>query len=489
MNLKEYFTKKNIIIFSSLFIIIIIITLYFLKYNNSQIKVLAKVGSKVITPDDFLLNYEFGFPHLKIGNTPIERKKNYLQFMINEYLLALDAESKELNLTPDVKFQTERIRKELLLESIIDNDIKKNIKVNSDEIKEAINKSKVSFKFFFWPETDLNNALIIKEMFEKNGIDETFKKLSGKKSDFHFDFSKYISDYKSWMDIPEETFLAIKDLPVNQFSDPIKIDDLYFIFQVQDIRREAVGNEEYLSKAPTFQKILFNAKLQDRVTDYVDKLVTPKNVRTKARVFNVWADAIIDWYNSVNKNSQSFSDWTNSNLNIPSVQKYIFYQDSILINFNGGSFTLGEFQKHYYMDKISEEYQTKKQFKNHLNFLVGMSIRDYFMELEAEEKEYDKTPWFEHQFMKWTSKFAFEEMMNNYVVQNSQENIKVKEKINLDLDLLKKKYDIYINSEMLDTLTINESQKSKGSSFQLMKAGVNRLAEPIVDGHWKSITN
>ncbi|MBK7106951.1 MAG: hypothetical protein IPH62_16890 [Ignavibacteriae bacterium] len=489
MNKKKYFSKKNILIFTSLIVITFIVIFYFFNFNNSKIKVLAKVGTKVITLEDFLLNYEFGFPHLKIGNTTIERKKNYLQFMINEYLLALDAESKQLNLSPDVQFQTERIKKELLLESVIDNDIKKNIKVNPDEIKDAINKSKVSFKFFFWPETDFNNAIIIKEMFEKNGIDETFKKLSGKKSDFHFDYSKYISDYKSWLDIPEETFLAIKDLPVNKFSDPIKIDDLYFIFQVQDIRREAVRNEEYLSKAPTFQKILFNAKLQDGVIDYVDKLVTPKNVRTKARVFNIFADAIIDWHNSKDKNSQSFSNWIKANADNPIVQKYFTYQDSILINYNGGSFTLGEFQKYYYFDKISEEYQTRKQFKNHLNFLIGMSVRDYFMELDAMEKGYDNSPWFEHQFMKWTSKFAFEEIFKNYVAQNTSSNSNIKEKINVDLNLLKSKYDIYINSEMLDTVKVNETQKSKGGAFQLMKSGVNRLAEPIVDGYWKSISN
>ncbi|MBK8946190.1 MAG: hypothetical protein IPM32_13115 [Ignavibacteriae bacterium] len=431
------------------------------------------------------MNFEFGFPHLKIGKTIQEQKKNYLQLMINEYLFALDAESKNLSLSPEVKYQTEKIRRELLLESIIENDVKKNIKVSKQEINEAINKSKVSFKFFFWPENDFNNAVIIKEMFEENGIEGTFRKLSTIKSDFHFDFTKYISDYKSWIDIPEETFNAIKDLPVNKFSDPIFIDNMFYIFQMLDIRREAIRNEEYLSKAPSFQKVLYNSKLQDGVSKYVDKLMTPKNIKTKAHVFNIWAEAIIDWHNSQNKNTQNYFEWTKSNLKYPSVQKYLFYKDSTLVSYNEGNFTLGEFEKYFYWDKISDEFETKKQFKNHLNFLLGISIRDYFMQLEAENKNYDELLWFEHQFMKWTSKFAFEEIMKNYVAENS--NVNIKEKINNDLNLLKSKYDIYINYEMLDTLQINSSQKSKGSSLQLMKVGFNRLAEPIVDGYWNSI--
>ena len=488
MSFNKYLTKKNISIFLGLVLAIVTVFLFF-RNNSNDLPVLARVGQKIITPNDFLLNYEFGFPHLKIGSTLNERKRNYLQFMINEYLFASDAESKNLNLSPEVKYQTEQIRRELLLESIINNDIKNKIKVNPEEIKEAINKSKVSFKFFFWPETDFENAMIIKKMFEQNGIDDTFKKLSGKKSDFHFDYSKYVSDYKTWQDIPEETFKAIKDLKVNEFSNPIKIDDVYYVFQVQDIRRETLRNEEYLSQAPTFQKIIFNSKLQDSVASYVDKLMTPKNIRTKARVFNVFADAVIDWYNSPNKSSQNFYEWSKSALNYPSVQKYIFYRDSVFINYNGGSFTLAEFEKSFFMNNIAKEFNTKIEFKKHLNFLVGQSMRDYFLEKEAEEKNYDETPWFEHEYMKWTSKFAFEELMQKYNDEKLPSDKNLKEIINDDLAQLKSKYNIYVNYAMLDTLKVDETAKAKGISIQLMKLGVNRLAEPIVDGYWKSLTN
>jgi len=478
--------KKNYI-FSSLFLIVLILIIVFFYKAESKEMILAKIEDKVITQKDFLLNYEFGLPHLKIGKSPLERKKNYLQFMINEYLLALDAEAKGLDNTLAVKYQTEKIKKELLLESIIENDIKPKVDINLEEIKEAINKSKVSFKFFFWPEKDLRNALIIKEMFEKNGIEETFKKLSDKQSDTHFDISQYITDYLSWLDIPEETFDAIKDLPANQFSDPIKIDDLYFIFQVQDIRRESITTSEYLDKTPTFRKILYSGKLQDEVVMYVDNLVTPKDIKTKSKVFNAFTDAVIDWYRDEDKGSLDFSDWVNAHPEVTSAQKFYKYQDSVLITYQGGEFTLGEFQSHYYFDRISEEYQTKNQFKNHLNVLIALSMRDYFILIEAKKKEYDRTPWFEHEFIKWTSKFAFEEQLRRYMSGDSSESISVKDRINKDLDLLKTKYQITIDHTMLDTLRVNETEKSNQSFIQLMKGGIDRLAEPIVDGHWESI--
>jgi len=487
MNFRKSTTNKKVIVIIIFLIVIVIAVLLIPQFSNSKPEIIAKVGDRIITKEDFILNYEFGLPHLKIGKTQEERKKNYLQFMINEYLLAFDAEEKGLDNTPEVKYQIERTKRELLLESIINNDIKPKIKVSMDEIKDAINKSKVTFKFFYWPEKDLRNAQIIKKMFEENGIEETFKKLSGKKSDFHFDISKYTTDYITWLDIPKETLEAIKDLPALQFSDPVKIDDMYYIFQIQDIRRESITENEYLNKAPTFRKVLFNQKLKDEVDKYVDKLMTPKNVKVKTKVFNVFADVVIDWYRSKKEGALSFDDWVEIHKDTASVKKFIEYQDSVFITYNGGSFTLGKFKEYFYYRKVKGPYQTSKQFKNHINTILMMSIRDYFMEQEALEKGYDQTPEFKHELMKWSSKFAFEENLSQFMMQGASDSVKVKDRINMRLDSLRMKYSVVIDSTMLDTLKVNETEKSKQSFVQLMKGGVNSLAEPIVDGHWKSI--
>ncbi len=63
----------------------------------------------------------------------------------------------------------------------------------------------------------------------------------------------------------------------------------------------------------------------------------------------------------------------------------------------------------------------------------------------------------------------------------------MKNKINTKLDSFRLRYPVVINIKMLDTLKVNETGKSKQSFVQLMKGGVNRLAEPIVEGHWISI--
>ena len=92
-----------------------------------------------------------------------------------------------------------------------------------------------------------------------------------------------------------------------------------------------------------------------------------------------------------------------------------------------------------------------------------MSIRDYFMEKEALQKGYDQTPEFKHELMKWSSKFAFEENLSRFMQKGVGDSVKVKDRINMRLDSLKLKYPVVINYTILDTLKVNETEKSKQS--------------------------
>lgn len=487
MNSQNIGKIKYPIILGIVLLVCAIIVVLLINRNDAENIVLVKIEDKIITQKDFLLNYEFGFPHLKIGKTVQEKKRNYLQFMINEHLLAIEAESKGLDSSPEILYQTKKVRNELLLESIIENDIKPNISISQEEIEEAINKAKVSFKIFYWPEDDYENAVIIKEMFEEKGIDETFRQLSGKKSDFHFDISKYITDYLSWLDIPEESFEAIKNLPVNEISDPVKIGNKYFLFQVQDIRRSTVTSSEYLDKSPTFRKILFNVKLQDELVEYMDNFLTPKNIVTKINPFQIFAAVVIDWVRSDERKLRNFDEWVDLNKNKTSVRDFITYQDSLFISYNDGSFTLNEFLIHFDFDRLKEEFQTKSQYMQYLNGILALAIRDYFLTSRAEMKGYDSSSWFKHELTKWKTKFVFEDQFSRYASQNKFDSINITDKINNDLDSLKIKYNVFIDREILDTLSVRETAKSKKVHIQLLKTGVERLAEPIVDGNWKAL--
>ena len=220
----------------------------------------------------------------------------------------------------------------------------------------------------------------------------------------------------------------------------------------------------------------------------MDNFLTPKNIVTKINPFQIFAAVVIDWARSDESKKMNFYDWVDLNKNKMSVRAFTNYQDSIFILYSDGSFTLSEFLIHFDFDKLKREFQTKSQYMKYLNSILAISIRDYFLTTRAESKGYSSSSWFKHELSKWKTKFIFEDQFSRYASQSLSDSINVTDKINNDLDSLKIKYNVFIDTKMLDTLSVRETEKSKKVHIQLMKTGVERLAEPIVDGNWKAVS-
>ena len=105
--------------------------------------VVAKIGNLEITAREFRDNYEVGFAHLKTGPDP---KEAYLEYMINEKLLALKGYQLDLDQSRYVKNNERRLLNELMIESQLDREVKSKIKITREVIRDEINKSKVTFK-------------------------------------------------------------------------------------------------------------------------------------------------------------------------------------------------------------------------------------------------------------------------------------------------------------------------------------------------------
>jgi hypothetical protein len=137
--LKQYIA----ILFVSLFSFSMIENIYAEDNKESKKNVVAKVNNISIDAEEFKLNYEFGFPHLKVGKTLEEKKNSYLNFMINEKILALEAEQIGLLNSNDFIESMKKIEKGILLQQFVNKEIKEKIDVTFEEASEYLNKSKV----------------------------------------------------------------------------------------------------------------------------------------------------------------------------------------------------------------------------------------------------------------------------------------------------------------------------------------------------------
>lgn len=492
------------------------------KFAPKKEVILARMGNEVITVNDFRNNYEMGFGHLKTGEN---RKKTYLNFMINEKLLAMEGQKLGFDKKKRIIESSKALEKELLIEALIETKVKNKINITENEIKEAINKSKVSFKFRYWFEISLERAKIVAEEMKARGYADVVDEILLNNPESFVDPKYLETDYLNYLQVSPEVLNAIKDLPYGEISNPVEINGKYYIFQVMDIRRNSVTESEYMSKAPTYKQIIFYRKLENMLVEYGTKLLDSKSIVTKRNAFNLLADALFEWSHINLKKRPDFFEWIyRGNANNPAANDLYENLNIPFMIYKDGEISIEKFIRQFDTNKFRRVFENKKDLIEYLHSNVAQIIRDYFLVKEAEKNELNNHPKVKKELALWRDKWIYSEMrkdlfkniaisddevrdfysrkINKYrnkkseipdlsaiYIQVKKDAIleKIYQVLNDKIESLRNKYRIEINETILDTIRVTDFEKSRWASMQIMKSGTNRPAYPVVDPVWSIV--
>lgn len=489
----------------SILYILILITafaagFYFVNDNESGSNVIASFndGEFVITTDEFKSNYEFGYPHLKKGNSTEERKENYLNYLLKEKLLAYYGYQKGFNKNPEVVNKVSKLKNELLIEQLIKEKIEPRVIVTQEEINDFINKSKVSFKFKLWAEPEYERAQMVKQAMDESGFEDVTNQIIRFNPEFNIPSEYLETDYLTWENISPGLLNAIKDLPAGNVSEPIFINGIWLLVKVEDIRRTAVTENEYYNRAPTVKKQLFHAKLQSEIINFVDSLITPQKVVTDGKVFRKFADEIFKWLKDTSYVSISFKDYlqkTNPH-----------HLNETITSFTDGNISVKEMISLLSWNKLKMEYPDIKSIRNDLYILSGLAVRDHFLQNESEKYNLNESDALNDELKLWEDKWVYEEARKEItrglqITKNDLDNAgkevfggsnkirlakisKAAELMNAKIDSLKAAGNTAVNRELLKSVEVTDFNKSRWASIQLFKGGTGRQAVPVVDPAW-----
>lgn len=490
------------------------------KKQNTEQAVVARVGNSVITVSDFRRNYEFGLPNLKTGP---DRKLSYLNYMIKERILALEGEKLGLDKSPRVKRLEKDLLDELLVEELFKKEVNEKIKISQQEIRDAITKSKVSWKLRYWVEPSRDYAERISKAMRERGYSAVVSDILKRNPEVQLKPENLETDYLTWLDVPPELLNAIKDLPRGEISDPIEMNGVYFVFQITDIRQKGITEDELLTKAPRFKKILYYRKLFAKAKKYVSDYMTPKNVVTKGKAFKLLADAMAEWKKKEKgKRKDFYQSVAAANKTEPSLLKLKQNLSETLVTFSGGAWTVEDFIRQFDAEAFVGKSKEKDHFRQELSQEIAIKVRNYFFVKEAKNKGLQKSPDVVKSLEEWRKKWVYEEMrkssLSNLHITDGQaksyfEKFKDKYKIRWDdkptynsfkneakrdaylnyarlilqkkVDSLKTYFPVVINRAVLDTIKVTDSAKSHWMSLQVFKQSSNRLAVPIIDPAWE----
>ena len=494
-----------------IFIVLSVLLIVSCDSNNSSSRediVVATIGSEQITVADFRRNYEFGMPHLK--REP-NRKLSYLNYMINEKILSLEGYKRGFETTKRVKKLEKKLLDELLVEELFIKNVNSKIVIPPEEVKEAILKSQVSWKMNFWFEKSEEQAYFIKDEISKNGFENTLKTIFNHNPEVKLKSEDFVTDYITWLEIAPEIMNEIKDLAINEISEPIKLAHGYFVFQIKDIRREPISEYDIQDKYERFRQILYYKKLKEEASNYIVSVMGPKNVVTNGKTLFELTKAYLDWKkNSSERNFQNFILENNSNI-----------LSKKLVTFNQEVWKVSDFIDKFDPQKIDTSSSNVKKIGSEISQQIALQVRDYNLIKLALDSDLDKEENVQKQLGIWRDKWVYDETRKYYlkdIILSDDETKNYFEKnitsfqINVNdppkyeefkntakkfayihragnllkknIDSLKIEYSVSINNAVLDTIQTIDSKKSRWQSLQVFKRSSNRLAFPIVDPAW-----
>ena len=481
--------------------------------------VVARIGEEVITASEFRSNYEFGMPFLKKGPDP---KAAYLDYMIREKILAAEGYRLGFDRNAEVLENEKELVPELLMEELFEHEIKAKITVSPEEVREAITKSKVRWKFRYWFEPNLADARRIQAAMREAGYARVVAELLDSNPELKLKPENFETGYVTWMDIDPDILEAIKDLPAGEISDPILINGTWVIFQITDIQRESFTENAYLEAAESMRQTLFYRKAQAAVRRYVDQLMTPLNVRTKGEAFRMLADAVAEWRQQPQKGGGDFLAAVKAagpdNGQLFRLQQNL---DQTLTLFEGGRWSVADFLERYDPAALKSDPQDLQALRSELNQRLAITLRDEFLGAEARRLKLHRSARLQRTLGQWRDKWVYDQSRRHFLrdlkldstavrhwfEQNSRRYQLYKDKkpewndfreearrdawidaarvaLSREATELQSRYRVTINKAVLDTISVTTSEASKWMSVQLFKSGSERMAVPIADPAW-----
>ena len=479
----------------------------------------ARVGDRIITASEFRSNYEFGMPFLKKGADP---KAAYLDYMIQEKLLALEGYRLGFDRNPRVRENEAALMRELLIEELFNHEIRRKITVTPEEIREGITKAMVSWKFRYWFEPNHADALAIRAAMQEDGYAQVVTELLESNPEIRLAPANFESGYLTWMEIDPAILEAIKDLPVGEISEPLLLNGVWVIFQITDIRRESFTENAYREGAESMQQTLFYRKAQTAVRRYIDSLMTPLNVRTKAEAFRLLADALAEWTAlSPADRGSPLEAAAAAGPERPRLRALNDHLDETLTRFKGGRWSIGDFLQRFDPASIRASAGDSQAFRNALNHRLAITVRDHFLAEEARKFKLDKSPQLQRSLQQWRDKWVYDEARSHFLrgVQADstsaraffQQNLtryrlrrgaapvfadfraeaardawlhQARETLAAETESLRRGYPVSIDRAVLDTIRVTAAADNKWMSVQLFKSGSRRMAVPIADPAW-----
>jgi hypothetical protein len=473
--------------------------------KNIEDSVVAVVGAKSITAREFAAGYEFGpaFPKREKNS-----KKIYLNYMINEKLLALEGGTNKFDTTQIYKDLYSDIYADLATEELYKQEILPKISISENEIADALKKknTEIYLRWIFCKEKD--EALAVqKKIIGGYSFDTLFNAQLQADSLFRDERTFKTNKFKLWQKNPALASIA-DTLRVGSISRPINAGDGWYIVRTDSIVKVITLSEgEYDNGRVEVSRAITIKKMDEYSDKYVDSLLRNAEPVIDGKAFQI----IRTYVGKFELPKETFDEWNLQKLYDKAYSelagnKKTAASSFVLVRLNDTILTVGDFI-HWYnqrVDYLKFPKTDKKAFSASIEGLIWRMVRDNVLTSVAARKGMMDLPVVKSQAEWWKDKILYalvrDDMGNTLTLKISdQKQSLLKPKTNEDmsseinkmllrkLNALKSKYKIKINDAILNKIVVQDENNPKAIDMYIVKKGgiYPHPAFPSIDKYWQ----
>ncbi len=378
-------------------------------------KAVARIGTRIITEEEFLERYEFS-PGLQRNNkSDTEQSKlEFLYTIIAEKLWAQQSSVLGLDTIEVMKFSRDEFEKMFVRDALYKKEITDKIEISNDELLQAFYRNRNRLKVNFIFSEDENEIQKIYSMIIQGIVFDSVLIVRPE-----FDEQK-----EPWDVVYGQMESAVEDslynLKVGEFTAPILTPDGWYIFRLTNKIESMLNTAEDLQKSNLeAEKIIKARKSQKLHLKFFAEFFNDKNVDVNPVLFESLAGKIssrFEW----KKNNHRIPDNNLFNLLAEDVNaiENEFGRDSlklIYINFDSDPLSLKQFFRILAFDGFTSEEYEIEFIRKLLDTKTRQIIERELLAREGFKRGYNLLPEVQADVNMWVDNYLFQMLQNKFL--------------------------------------------------------------------------
>jgi hypothetical protein len=441
--------------------------------NSIDEPVLAQIGEKYITGDEFLLRSVYTIRPAWCRNDNYVHKKIALNSLIAEKLLAIEAGYNTLvDNDPDIQAYLKGRKEQELRQLHFQRIAVDHVKLDDQKFNTALKNSERTYQTELIP---IGDDKIARRLFEDLQKDEiTFTdikneiiKAGGSVQELELKFDSPLDDavYKA--------LFQTENIDKGQVIGPIQLDEnAHTLIRINGwIRRPLITDKDKQQRLIDVKEKEINVAAMDFYVDWIKELMRGKRIDFNKEVLTAVVEAVAPIYfkareTSKSKMQQNFwqlKDESQIDLNdISDRIDAIKYQT--LFKIDDQIWTVEKFEQEIKVHPLvfRNPKMSKRKFGEQFRLAIADMIRNRYITADAYERGYDKNKKLKHRYSMWEDNLKAEYIKERILEEAGGENnndLKIVEKI-MDpyIQKLYKKYSeqIQINMDLFESIKFTD---------------------------------